>query len=168
MSACLAGDHCIVLLRLRRRPHEFPALAGTVACTECGGAPIIRRHTPNLEHVFSFEEPFWFRVSQRLGGYYIGKESRPEQRPRQFLEYPSRPPVLKEGWDLASVHTAALCAFEVAVCLLERSISVCMAGAGAMHSSFSNRPWHQHWQPAPCLRVAAGNAANNVQIYRAR
>jgi len=37
------------------------------------------------------------QISQRLGNRHIGRENRPASRRRNYLEYPSRPPMLGEG-----------------------------------------------------------------------
>lgn len=46
----------------RRRPYPSPILAGTTPCPECGGSPLIRRHTPNWARLTQTEEPFDIRV----------------------------------------------------------------------------------------------------------
>lgn len=65
--------------------------AGTVPCPECKGTAVVRRHTPNFERVFNFELPFHFRVSQRVGFKHMGRENRPQTRPKLYLEYPNKP-----------------------------------------------------------------------------
>ncbi len=50
----------------RRRPYPSPILAGTIPCPECGGNPLIRRHTPNWARLTQTEEPFDFRVGPCL------------------------------------------------------------------------------------------------------
>ncbi len=60
------SDAVLDLSLCRRRPYPSPILAGTIPCPECGGSPLIRRHTPNWARLTQTEVPFDFRVCAPL------------------------------------------------------------------------------------------------------
>jgi hypothetical protein len=63
--------------------------AGTVACPTCHGSPRIHRLTPDFAKALGLQ-PLWDeRVAARLGVWSWGRESRPADKQRLFLEYPS-------------------------------------------------------------------------------
>jgi hypothetical protein len=86
------------------RPFELGALAGTVACPACRGAPRVRRLTPNFARALGMEEAWDFAVAKRLGAKALlpprgpGAAARaaaagaPPGR-RLFRELPHAPPV---------------------------------------------------------------------------
>ena len=74
-------------------PHLVSALpippAGTVACPTCHGSPRIHRLTPDFAKALGLQ-PLWDeQVAARLGVWSWGRESRPADKQRLFLEYPS-------------------------------------------------------------------------------
>ncbi|CAL5227290.1 g10225 [Coccomyxa viridis] len=80
----------------KRRPFPSPILAGTIPCPECGGNPLIRRHTPNWARLTQTEEPFDIRAGLRMAAVSrSGQRSR--IRPRKYLEYPSQMPRNEEA-----------------------------------------------------------------------
>ncbi|EIE23859.1 hypothetical protein COCSUDRAFT_62390 [Coccomyxa subellipsoidea C-169] len=88
-------DNFKAALANKRRPHPQPIWAGTVPCPECSGSPTVRRHTPNWARLAQVELPFDFKASERRGIWTRTGGSR--QRPRKYLEYPSRSPNNEEG-----------------------------------------------------------------------
>ena len=46
----------------RRMPNPQPIWAGTIPCPECGGEPVVHRHTPNWARLTQMEVPFDFKV----------------------------------------------------------------------------------------------------------
>ena len=43
-------------------PNPQPIWAGTIPCPECGGEPVVHRHTPNWARLTQMEVPFDFKV----------------------------------------------------------------------------------------------------------
>ena len=83
------------------RPFELGALAGTVACPQCAGAPRVRRLTPDFGKALGMEEGWDFKIAKRTGRRFFfprdqprdpGAPPPPAQRARQFPEYPAAPP----------------------------------------------------------------------------
>ena len=74
------------------KPFDTGALAGTVPCGACGGAPRVRRLTPDFGKAFGLGEPWDFAVAKRMGRSFLFRENRPAGQRRLFLEAPASPP----------------------------------------------------------------------------
>lgn len=74
------------------KPFDTGALAGTVPCGACGGAPRVRRLTPDFGKAFGLGEAWDFSVAKRMGRMFLTKQGRPADAARLFLEFPASPP----------------------------------------------------------------------------
>ncbi|PSC76683.1 molecular chaperone [Micractinium conductrix] len=74
-------------------PRLFDSLvtAGTVSCPTCHGNPKVRRLTPDFGKAFDLGPRWDERVAARMGQWFWGAESRPVDKRKLFLEYPSAP-----------------------------------------------------------------------------
>lgn len=71
------------------RPFDAVPTAGTVSCPSCLGSPKVHRITPDFAKALDMG-PLWDeKVAARMGSWFWGKESRPADKRRIYLEYPS-------------------------------------------------------------------------------
>ena len=70
-------------------PRTAPPSAGTVSCPTCHGNPKVRRLTPDFGKAFDLGPRWDERVAARMGQWFWGAESRPVDKRKLFLEYPS-------------------------------------------------------------------------------
>eukprot|EP01025_Chloroclados_australasicus_P015427 TRINITY_DN17392_c0_g5_i1.p1 TRINITY_DN17392_c0_g5~~TRINITY_DN17392_c0_g5_i1.p1 ORF type:complete len:279 (+),score=27.60 TRINITY_DN17392_c0_g5_i1:87-839(+) len=76
---------------------SFGPTAGIVECPTCKGNPVIQRHSPNWTRLFDLDGPWYRKIQISTGRTYRGRGGRPEDRPRQFLEYPGLPPPVDDN-----------------------------------------------------------------------
>lgn len=72
------------------QPQHLPNCStGTVSCPTCLGSPRVRRITPDFGKALALDPTWDMQVAARTGRWFWGRDARPADRKRLYLEYPS-------------------------------------------------------------------------------
>lgn len=86
------------------RPACLHPRAGTVACPTCHGSPKVHRITPDFAKALDMGALWDEQVAARMGRFFWGKDARPADKRRIYLEYPSGALQLRLGM-LGCLHS---------------------------------------------------------------
>eukprot|EP01024_Parvocaulis_polyphysoides_P003514 TRINITY_DN109529_c0_g1_i2.p1 TRINITY_DN109529_c0_g1~~TRINITY_DN109529_c0_g1_i2.p1 ORF type:complete len:252 (-),score=20.79 TRINITY_DN109529_c0_g1_i2:157-912(-) len=85
------------LMANKKNPKSFGPTAGLVQCSMCKGNPVVRRHSPNWARLFELDGPWYRKIQMGTGRTYRGRQNRPDDVQRAYLEFPSTPPPVNDN-----------------------------------------------------------------------